>query len=526
MSEYLLFVLLFPVLYAEIHYRFNFFFSLLFKSEPEIVSDIPSRIKNKDLLPVLLIVKDAHRFPVTINNITVYNNQEDIFHQEINKTINIPFKEIILKLNTSSLLPGRNLLNIQIKYEIRGKKKKCYNDNYRSGSHDPLPVFIAKEDLPRIENCLYGDMHYHTNYTSDQVEFGASVKSTAILAKSLNIDFFAATDHSYDLDDKPDNYLIQDQTLQKWKDLQQEIMAYNKENSDILIIPGEELSLRNDSGKNNHCLIYNSKRFVPGSGDSGEKWFRTRSEFSLNELCSEIDEKALVFAAHPGEDPPFLQRLLLDRDSWSRQDCSHNRLDGLQVFNGESPEYIERNKQIWIDILLSGNRSIGIAGNDAHGNFARFRQISLPPFTMKEHYHHLFGKWRTGIYMGSSSFTLENCLAVIKEGNCFMTNGPALQFMAQDDPGWFPMGSNCSRIKCLRLEVKSTNEFSAIEKTRIFYGIIGNSKESIIFEKNPEKKCYYFEQEFEPSVQHDAGYFRAEVYTESGYQALSNPIWF
>ena len=63
---------MFPVfLYAETHYRFRYFFSFLRKHEPEIIADAPHRIDPNQSLPILVLVKDAHQFPIKLNKISV-----------------------------------------------------------------------------------------------------------------------------------------------------------------------------------------------------------------------------------------------------------------------------------------------------------------------------------------------------------------------------------------------------------------------------------------------------------------------
>ena len=56
----------FPILYAETHYRLKFVSPLYYKKVPEIIADIPIRIiANKTTnLPILLVVKDADRYPI------------------------------------------------------------------------------------------------------------------------------------------------------------------------------------------------------------------------------------------------------------------------------------------------------------------------------------------------------------------------------------------------------------------------------------------------------------------------------
>ncbi len=48
-------------LYTEMHYRFAIPFSRYYKDEPEILSDIPHRINPNNLVPVMILVKDADK---------------------------------------------------------------------------------------------------------------------------------------------------------------------------------------------------------------------------------------------------------------------------------------------------------------------------------------------------------------------------------------------------------------------------------------------------------------------------------
>jgi hypothetical protein len=56
-------------LYAETHYHFRFAPSLLYRRRPEIIADAPHRLEPGKALPVLLIIKDAHRFPVALQQV-------------------------------------------------------------------------------------------------------------------------------------------------------------------------------------------------------------------------------------------------------------------------------------------------------------------------------------------------------------------------------------------------------------------------------------------------------------------------
>jgi hypothetical protein len=514
-----------PILYAETHYRFKYFISRLRKAEPEIIADCPSRLSKGRELPVLLIIKDARQYPAVIKEIAVYSGSQLLFLQKIDRSIRTGYEEIIVEFPSADLPVGTVFLNIKITYQTQGPVKTCWNDNHRGSSHAPLPVTIAAEGLPRLDNCVYGESHAHTIYTSDQVEFGASLSATARLASALGLDFFCATDHSYDLDDRPDNYLLNDPALSKWHQFWTEVENFNKHNT-FQIIPGEEVTVGNAKHRNVHCLVYNSRRFFYGSGDSAERWLRTRSEMTIAELLQNLPDDAVTFAAHPAEKPPFLQWLLIRRGYWQQEDCAQPPLHGLQFINHSGAVVNNRGKQLWIRQLLRGYRQTGLAGNDAHGNFARFRQIGLPFLTMRENYLHLFGHWRTGVYLADSHKNMAAILNGIRQGACFMTDGPALLLMAFDQNKWHNTGSRLPKISRVKLAARSTAEFSTLKTIKVLAGYSGADQENIVFSHDVEPGQYDYETEIDFSTEKGEGYLRAELSTQSGKTALSNPVWF
>jgi hypothetical protein len=521
-----LIISLFPFLYAETHYRFKYFISYLKKNEPEIICDIPSRLQAGSTIPLLIIIKDADKYPVDIKAITVFENANEIFSIQINKTVRSPYEDLCYPIDTSDMSCGQHFFDIRIDYSIEGKSKKCFADNHRGTSHKSLPIYISSDPLPRFKNCYYGETHAHTNYTSDQVEFGASLEAIKTMAKAMQLDFFCATDHSYDLDDYKENYLINDPNLTKWKEFQEEIKKCNQKNNDILMIPGEEVTVRNKEGKNVHLLIYNSKTFFPGTGDSGERWFNNRSELTISQVITKIPKSALSIAAHPSETPPMLQKLLINRGSWQSDDCAETGLHGLQFINGGETKFHTDGKSLWVEQLLANNRLTGLAGNDAHGNFARFRQIGFPFFTMRENYYHLFGIWRTGLYVNDQQFNLQSALNALISGNCFMTNGPALFFQLYDKNTRFSMGDDCVNPIGCEIRIQSSEEYGDINHLSVILGNLESRSEIIFYREEIQNNNRNYNKGITLTNYPKAGYFRIEVNTDKNCQALSNPIWF
>ena len=59
------------LLYTELHFRFKWIGSKYFKYEPEILSDLPVRIEPGKKLSILLMIKDAHQYPIHLLNIDI-----------------------------------------------------------------------------------------------------------------------------------------------------------------------------------------------------------------------------------------------------------------------------------------------------------------------------------------------------------------------------------------------------------------------------------------------------------------------
>jgi hypothetical protein len=521
-------------LYAETHYRFRYFFSFLRKHEPEIIADAPHRINPNQSLPILVLVKDAHQFPMKLNKISVVIRKDG--KTLIKKELQEPSVELTEKFWWKIYhvpLEGINgFIECDVLFEIYdGKRQFSYhNDNHRTSSHQPLKVFVSPSPLPRFEYLHFGECHSHSSYTDDQVEFGAPMEASTQLSQALGLSFFCITDHSYDLDDSVDNYLVNDPNLPKWSLLQQEIDDQNSKHQDFTIVRGEEVSCRNSKDQNIHLLLLGNRKFFLGSGDGAEHWLKTRSENSIGEILNSIEPSVLSFAAHPKERVSFLQRLLLGRGKWLQQDFIHSQLTGIQFVNGQITDGFLEGYHQWIEALLAGKNLFILAGDDAHGNFNRFRQIGIPFLKIRETGYQLFGKMRTGVYL--ESLSEENILLSIQAGKSTVTDGPVVNLLI-DSPtreissiGKTVIGSKHS----ISLEVKSSIEYGSIDSIKVFMGIIGAKETVIIFEKLSQK--YAAKRDFPVEISRKS-YIRAEVWTSSidsndaqPHFCLTNPIWF
>lgn len=505
--------------YPEIHYRFRYFpFSRYHRKEPEVIADVPFRIEPDRELPLLILIKDAHRFPLFVESVSLLLEGNGLRQEqavEIQENVCQPWWYRCVSIRSLAEWRGQNIrCDVFIRVRRKGRPYVIRNDNLPQCGHHAFDIHIASDPLPREEGWRYGDLHCHSHYTSDQVEFGAPPEYIAQAAQSMGLQFAAITDHSYDLDDFENDYLRNDPDLKKWKSFRQEVAAVNERYTDFHLIPGEEVTCRNAADRNVHCLVLNSATYVPGSGDGAEKWFRNRSELSLAEVMERKDADALALAAHPMDAVPWIEKVMIRRGSWMDADIRQEGLSGLQILNGSDNLAFRQGVEAWKAMLREGRRIYIYAGNDAHGNFNRYRQIQTPMIRISEKENHQrFGWARTCAFVDSKHTLLD----AIRSGQCFITTGPFLNLSFTDRQGRsHPMGqsvtSGTAHVRAL-----TTEEFGRELTVTLVRGIEGEDERTIAEAAGSVDVALEEERR---------GYLRAEVRTERGFFAMTNPIWF
>ena len=510
-----------PILYAETHYRFPFFISFLLKKEPEILFDAPHRLDPGQDIPVLLFFKDAHRYPVTLKSVKLAITgsslvQKTVHFDEINLNID---KKVFWKIFYITP-PETGWLEIQpiAVCEIKGREFEVGVDNFRFSSKAPLKVFTSDEPLPCEKGWLYGDIHTHSIYSSDHVEYGAPIQCAVELASASGLSWFAATDHSYDLDDCKDDFTRNNPDLPLWKKLNDDISLIN---SHFTVIRGEEISCGTGHGKNAHLICLGNKSFIEGWGDSAEKWLVTQPQLSISEVLERImKDNALGIAAHPLEKVPFLQRFLLRRGKWTHADLKSDGLAGFQLLNGKRDSGFYNGRKHWVQLLLSGKKLYIYGGSDAHGNFNRLRQIGLPFVSIRETHDQIFGGSRTCLY--SIDCDTENIINALRHGRCFISDGPFLDCYITSENSTAYMGNHIhSTNPVLHITAISSKEFGAFSSIHVFHGTVGASQEKETIHSGSSSYEVRLEQPLE-----GIGYVRVEAVTGQDRFAITNPVWF
>jgi hypothetical protein len=278
-------------------------------------------------------------------------------------------------------------------------------------------------------------------------------------------------------------------------------------------------------------LVLGQKEFIRGSGDGAEKWLRTRSEHTISEVLSRTSVAAVTFAAHAQEPVSFLQRILLGRGIWSFSDLRNEALAGLQILNGKLDIGFENSYRAWIRLLLAGIKTCAIAGNDAHGNFNRYRQIEIPFLRIRESDQQLFGKWRTGLYV-EGPLSEESILRVLGQRGAIMTDGPVVWMSARNSGGQISgIGETVlAETIDLSVEILSSEEFGEINAVRVIVGKVGRAGEQTAF-RFEGNQGFSIHKEF--SLERTAAsYVRVEAATSQGgscdgkqHYCFTNPIW-
>ena len=489
--------------YAETHFRPLWLpWHLLYSRFPEVLFDAPLRVpRGSSHFPLLLTVRDADRFPVELSELqvefagppgTVFKIPGCYHHDQ-------PWAHHIFQI---PLPAGQHFVRCRVRFNLQqGKTSRSFiNDSY-PGRYRPFNITVNRDISPRFPGSYSGDLHFHSSLSSDQVEFGAPLPLLQAAMRSLELDFTAITDHSYDLTEEI-----------RWQQLQQEAADLNESDPAHLLLPAEEVSVRSDSAHNIHLLVLNDPKLYPGTGDSGRSISR-RSELDLPRLLQQLHSGAVAIAAHPGEQPGKLEQLLLRRASWENSDCSQLRL--FQIANGSVKGDLTNGIKLWLHQLQQGKRAFIVAGNDAHGDFNQSRRMRIPFATIGRSGHHRTGWWQTVVF--SEQLRITELLSNITRGRSFITTGPQLAF---EQRGLF-MPEEFDPVSPLTLHLISSRDFGQFKSVLLHQGT-KTGERTVALDINQELQQ---EITISPHLLEDSEYLRTSGSTVFGNQFFSNPLF-
>jgi len=191
-------------------------------------------------------------------------------------TLNIP-KEKLTSYN--------DIIDIEVNYSL----------NFESDQQQYFRVFRYNEGLPKINRWYRGDMHYHTYFSQNDVEFGLPVEAAKEAAAKIGLDWITVTDHSSDYD----NYGSGMQN--NWDRLGTTVQNLNNADSSFMLFRAMEASIKNSEDDVVHALLYPSVSdpfcynfFLDGGGD-----ISSTSNTIVQTLTNLTAYNGFCYAAHP-----------------------------------------------------------------------------------------------------------------------------------------------------------------------------------------------------------------------------------
>ncbi len=505
--------------YAEIHHKRGMVPNFLWQHEPEIIADFPRRVDPEvKKIPFVIIVKDADKYPVVLKSVVI----KFLFPQE--KAIIPVFdgEEVITDrmwtklLHVSRIWPytGDVPTIVEITYYCNKKQRIVENHNYKSIRSRLWYLHFALEARPALEGWYGGDIHWHSSYTDDDIEFGLPLPQAKELAQASGLAFLGVTDHSYDLDDVVGKPHVRDHENGKWTALKKELTALNEGSVDCALIRGEEVSCGNQKNQNVHALVLGHDEFIAGAGDSTDRGLLNKPDSHI----TDFQDKGYLVAAHPLDAQSVLLRLILRRGAWSDSDLEH--ADAIEYYNGFKDFAFHEGKKAWIRMLLKGKKLTAVAGSDAHGDFASAFKVSIPFFKIRTCEQQMTGMARTYVLCKKQP-NEALVMDALKKGRVIITDGPLCDMVIAMHHNEYRIGDTILPGKgTITITAVSTNEFGIIAKARLLCG--KNGIETPLWEITPD--TFMITEIIDFSAESNT-YIRIEIETAKEALAYGNPVY-
>jgi hypothetical protein len=465
-----------------------------------------------------LFVKDADLYPVTLRSVRF--TASDAFGARWSYAFgldekpggNLFARAFPLPLHRDGLrgdvrVDGRILVE-----DRRGRAREILNRNYPGLPSSPLEIRLLEHALPYPKNWQAGEMHCHSEFSSDPVEFGAPLEAMQQTADSAGLDFVLCTDHSYDFYYRREKFLETCDPAANFAEYRAQAEALNARNAHLAtIVPGEEVSCGNSRGENVHLLTFGHRGFLPGLGDGGRRGFNNRPDLTIAETLEMLGDTP-SFAAHPKAGIGWLERKVFRRGEWREEDLEPgargHSVRGLQFWNGHIGRDYRDGKAFWVEQLLRGRRLLPIGANDAHGDFNRNVGVKLPLVSLHEGRNHVFGKVRTVVPAPSAGAS--DLRKAFRGEVCVCTDGPFAE-LTQDLGG------------ALRVAAFSNAEQGALQSVRVYGAAAGSGREEVLFDRGFDQGPLTFEERAPLGL--TTGYVRLEAITRTGARAMTSAIF-
>jgi hypothetical protein len=490
--------------YAETHYKFRLPWSPLHRKQPEIILDAPFQCLPDRKPALFIVVKDAHYFPVYIEELSLsiqcQGHKTLVFKIPIQQACQQPLTFIEVEHDWNPV-PGSYRINGRI--HIRDEKERSFriwNHNLPTLSPEPLEINCLFKNPPTPLGWQAGEMHCHSWHSTDPVEFGAKVSVLQKAAWCTGLQFVLCTDHSYDFYYSRQDYMSPASRHMRFREYQEECANLNPNLPNI--IPGEEVSCANHLGKNIHLIIPGPDTHIKGLGDGGRRWFNNKPDLTIPEVLA-LNPSLPGIAAHPCVKIGLAQRILFRRGAWSENDL-HPGIEGLQFWNGSRSRDFYRGRAFWVQQLLHSKKLHPIGGNDAHGDLNFSTGVKTPLVSLWSSRNHIFGKVRTLIKCENTD--RDSLFNHFSQKEVCVTDGPFISIHQQNNN--------------FQISAQSTIDYAKLRRVVVFKG-----KRSATREIAEVHDISDYEFLINTTVDSTDLYVRAECYTESECFAMTSAFF-
>lgn len=503
--------------YAETHFRFRVPVSLLHRSLPEMLVDAPSlAVPTTRGVPIWLVVHDAHLHPVRLDEVRILVRcGGESFRADLpcGQHLDQPFHWIPLPWPAPDV-PGVQLADVVFRVTDRkGRSHMFANANLPGLPPRSIRIQRLASPFPHPRGWISGDLHVHTHWSNDPVEWGGDPEVLRAAAACMGMDFYAATDHSYDFAWESPDYLSPADPVERFSRFRASLPS-DREGLPV-VLPAEEVSCGNHRGENVHLLAIDHPEYLPGQGDGGRRGLRNRPDLSIPQVLEQLARSgAPAIAAHPRPGIGWLQRKIFRRGQWDRQDLSG--VTGVQFCNGTWGRDFLEGRGLWVADLVAGNRPLPIAGNDAHGDLNRATQVAMPLVSLRQTESHRFGQARTWVHLDGPCDRATLRRALREGAPCHISDGP---FLHLEVPGATHATERSDQAGA-RVVASSLGEFGNLRQLRVFAHRRGRATEDLVLERT--ELGAVAEETFEVEAQ--TLYLRAEVSTSLGRRAATRAI--
>ena len=425
--------------YAETHFKFRLPWSLLYRPWPEIIFDMPFQVVPGVEPTMWIVVRDADRFPVTLESAEIEiacseGTEANCEKRTVELGIDADKSFAFYPVPLAGLKPGKYTITpkVTVVRKPDQKRRTFTRWNLPGLKPAPLKIQVLAQDPPKAPGYAAGEMHCHTQYSRDHVEFGATPAVLQQAAASVGLDFACCTDHAYDFAFTDEDYTKEARSpAPRFQALRDEIASLPRGEGQPLLLAGEEVSAGNSKKENVHVTVLAPEGYLPGLGDCGRYWLDNKPTRSIAQILE--DTTAHCFAAHPFQQMGLVEKFVFRRGYWTQKDLFLDKphsIRGLQFWNGVRDEGFKLGREFWIEQLGKGNYLLPIGGNDAHGDLNDTTAVSTPLVSLKHSRDHVFGKVRTVVKIdpatSGNELSLDTLNAAFAGDNCYITDGPAL----------------------------------------------------------------------------------------------------